>query len=94
MSLTISKPVGDKAQDAAEVNLSNELYSKNASLFVMPDDDKIIVNLNEEYTFVVADYVTSGLGTIFDKVELLQLSEFSQFDERTRSVLIKPVDRD
>ena len=50
---------------------SAEMDSENPGLFILPEGGSIIVQLHEEYTFVVADHITAGLGTVFNKVELL-----------------------
>ena len=49
----------------------------------------IQVRVAAQIQFVVDDYFTQGIGTVFDSVELLQLSDFVEFNNRT--ITIQPV---
>ena len=45
--------------------------------------------MQDVYKFNIDDHITQGIGTTFDKVELLQLSEFSVV--RDREIVMIPV---
>ena len=50
---------------------------RSAELFIL-DKDSIRVGLSYEYEFLVDDHITQNIGTIFEKVELLNLADFAE----------------
>ena len=47
------------------------------------------VNINERLVVDASDFITQGIGTKFDKVELLQLADFSTLAGKTITVVPK-----
>ena len=56
----------------------------------MPESSPIEVLIDEEFTFIVSQYITAGIGTKIDKVELMQLGDFSTYDQTAHVVKVMP----
>ena len=56
----------------------------------MPEENPIEILFDEDTHFVVDDHIVQGIGTSFDRVELMQLSQFSAFDESNRIIYVIP----
>ena len=89
MFLTVEAITEEEETKEETVQTNSTDPNQDESLFFTPD--KIIISVNNEYRFNINEYITDGLGTVFDKVELLQLSEFASFDDSSNTILIKPV---
>ena len=66
-------------------NLTEELGGKHA-IFILPCTSPIQVKVHATVLFVIDDYLTQGIGTVFDSVELLQLADFAELKNGTITV--------
>ena len=71
LSVLASDDSKDQKDDTAAS--STELVK---NLFKQPDKNQVTVIIDEELEFVAQNYLTDGIGTQFDKFELLGIAEF------------------
>ena len=65
--------------------LTEELGGEQV-IFILPGTSPIQVKVNATIRFVIDDYLTQGIGTVFDGVELLQLADFAELKNGTITV--------
>lgn len=56
----------------------------------MPESSPIEVLIDEDFSFIVSKYITAGIGTNIDRVELMQLSDFSTYDKTSHVIKVMP----
>ena len=70
------------------VTLTEELGGQPA-IFILPGTSPIQVKVQATILFVIDDYLTQGIGTVFDGVELLQLVDFVELKNGT--IMVQPL---
>ena len=88
MTLTIEQPQDTSTSEDAEVVFSDD-SANGEGLFLLLEP--ITIKIKDVYTFVVVDHITAGLGTYFDKIELLEITDFSELDQESGTLVIMPV---
>ena len=77
--------IEDNEESVESVESTNEAKE----LFVTQNDSDLAVNIDSKLVLVVDDFITQGIGTRFDKVELLELGEFAYFSNNRITIAPK-----